>query len=52
MTKIEVDIICNFRYFFFSKKIKHAVFQKIILNIENLDIRTIGFGANINKIRL
>ena len=52
MTNKEVNIICNFKCFFTGKSIKHAVFQKIIFNMEDLDKRAIGFVANINKIRL
>lgn len=52
MMNVEVDIVCNFRCIFTNKSIKHAVFRKMIFNMEDPENKAIQFGAHINNIRL
>lgn len=52
MVNIKVNIICNLKNFFTCKSIKYDVFQKMIFNIKNLNIRAVEFGAHVNKVSL
>ncbi len=52
MANVEADIIRNLGGFFACKSIKHGVFQKMIINMKDPDIKAVGFGVNVDKASL